>query len=393
MHVPPPDARAVPRPRGRAQDQAHPALRAGAAADRHPAGHGHVPLRGAAVARHPGEDRPVREPPGRLGGLRARRRLHLQGAPLLPRRGRRRPGARALRHRDRGAGPVGLGDRWSSATTPRATSCGSAWSASTPSSRTPTCRSSRRWATAARTTGARSRCAGSTPSSSPTTRRSASWRSATASSSPAASACAGSRARSAPPSTRARTACPTWASAWACRSRWPTSRATWRAWTAPTPRSSTPRPPIPVVDLLPEQKEVRDMGGTMRLGADPVKLHDGTRAREVYGEPVIYERHRHRYEVNNHLRRRLEAAGLVCSGTSPDDRLVEVDRAARPPVLRRVAVPPRVQVAPAAPAAAVPRLRGRGAGTGPRPRARGRARTSRGTGERADRPVDAEARA
>jgi CTP synthase len=85
-----------------------------------------------------------------------------------------------------------------------------------------------------------------------------------------------------------------------------------------------PETPFPVVDLLPEQKEVRDMGGTMRLGADPVKLHDGTRAREVYGEPVIYERHRHRYEVNNHLRRRLEAEGLVCSGTSPDDRLVEV---------------------------------------------------------------------
>jgi len=85
-----------------------------------------------------------------------------------------------------------------------------------------------------------------------------------------------------------------------------------------------PETPYPVIDLLPEQKEVRDMGGTMRLGADPVKLHDGTRAREIYGEAVIYERHRHRYEVNNHLRKRLEAAGLVCSGTSPDDRLVEL---------------------------------------------------------------------
>ena len=84
-----------------------------------------------------------------------------------------------------------------------------------------------------------------------------------------------------------------------------------------------PETPYPVVDLLPEQKEVRDMGGTMRLGADPVKLHEGTRIREIYGEPVIYERHRHRYEVNNHLRRKLEALGLVCSGTSPDDRLVE----------------------------------------------------------------------
>ena len=66
------------------------------------------------------------------------------------------------------------------------------------------------------------------------------------------------------------------------------------------------------------------MGGTMRLGADPIKLHPDTRAREIYGEAVIYERHRHRYEVNNFLRKRLEAAGLVISGTSPDERLVEI---------------------------------------------------------------------
>ncbi|MGI8429649.1 MAG: CTP synthase [Solirubrobacteraceae bacterium] len=81
--------------------------------------------------------------------------------------------------------------------------------------------------------------------------------------------------------------------------------------------------PFPVIDLLPEQKEISDMGGTMRLGADPVKLHDATRMRDLYGEAVIYERHRHRYEVNNHLRRRLESSGLICSGTSPDERLVE----------------------------------------------------------------------
>jgi CTP synthase len=86
--------------------------------------------------------------------------------------------------------------------------------------------------------------------------------------------------------------------------------------------------PHPVIDLLPEQKEVADLGGTMRLGADPIKLHDGTRAREIYGEAVVYERHRHRYEVNNLLRKRLtdpagEDTGLVVSGTSPDDRLVE----------------------------------------------------------------------
>jgi CTP synthase len=85
-----------------------------------------------------------------------------------------------------------------------------------------------------------------------------------------------------------------------------------------------PETPFPVIDLLPEQKEVADLGGTMRLGADPIKLHAGTRARELYGDAVIYERHRHRYEVNNLLRRRLEAAGLTISGTSPDERLVEV---------------------------------------------------------------------
>jgi CTP synthase len=94
-----------------------------------------------------------------------------------------------------------------------------------------------------------------------------------------------------------------------------------------------PETPFPVIDLLPEQKEIADMGGTMRLGADPIKLHDDTRVRELYGEAVIYERHRHRYEVNNHLRKRLESAGLRCSGTSPDERLVEVielDRSVHP---------------------------------------------------------------
>jgi CTP synthase len=82
--------------------------------------------------------------------------------------------------------------------------------------------------------------------------------------------------------------------------------------------------PYPVIDLLPEQKEVADLGGTMRLGADPIKLHQGCVARKIYGEAVVYERHRHRYEVNNLLRKRLEAAGLRVSGTSPDERLVEV---------------------------------------------------------------------
>jgi CTP synthase len=80
----------------------------------------------------------------------------------------------------------------------------------------------------------------------------------------------------------------------------------------------------PVIDLLPEQKEVSDLGGTMRLGADPVKVHADTTAKDVYGEAVIYERHRHRYEVSISLRKRLESAGLIVSGTSPDERLVEM---------------------------------------------------------------------
>ncbi|WP_304597142.1 CTP synthase [Adlercreutzia caecimuris] len=79
-----------------------------------------------------------------------------------------------------------------------------------------------------------------------------------------------------------------------------------------------------VVDLMPEQEDVEDKGGTMRLGAYPCKVVSGTRAEAAYGEPIIYERHRHRYEVNNAYRDRLTEAGLVVSGLSPDDRLVEM---------------------------------------------------------------------
>jgi CTP synthase len=85
-----------------------------------------------------------------------------------------------------------------------------------------------------------------------------------------------------------------------------------------------PETPHPVIDLLPEQKEIEDLGGTMRLGAQAVELVDGTRTQEIYGETVIHERHRHRYEVNNHYRERLVEAGLVVSGTFQEGRLVEV---------------------------------------------------------------------
>ncbi|HEU5212463.1 MAG TPA: CTP synthase [Gaiellaceae bacterium] len=85
-----------------------------------------------------------------------------------------------------------------------------------------------------------------------------------------------------------------------------------------------PETPYPVIDLLPEQKEIEDLGGTMRLGAQAVELRDGTQAHEAYGEAVVHERHRHRYEVNNHLRPRLEELGLVVSGTYQEGRLVEI---------------------------------------------------------------------
>ena len=85
-----------------------------------------------------------------------------------------------------------------------------------------------------------------------------------------------------------------------------------------------PSTPHPIIDLLPEQKEVSDLGGTLRLGIYPSRLKEGSRALEAYGEEVIYERHRHRFEFNNHYRDQMEAAGFNFSGTSPDGRLIEI---------------------------------------------------------------------
>jgi CTP synthase len=82
--------------------------------------------------------------------------------------------------------------------------------------------------------------------------------------------------------------------------------------------------PYAVIDLLPEQKGVEDMGGTMRLGAETVRLVAGTKAQAAYGLDEVRERHRHRFEVNNELRPAIEAGGLVVSGTTPDGRLVEI---------------------------------------------------------------------
>ena len=80
----------------------------------------------------------------------------------------------------------------------------------------------------------------------------------------------------------------------------------------------------PVIDLMPDQEDVTSKGGTMRLGAYPCKVTEGTLAREAYGEELVYERHRHRFEVNNAYREKLHQAGLTFSGVSPDDRLVEM---------------------------------------------------------------------
>ncbi len=80
----------------------------------------------------------------------------------------------------------------------------------------------------------------------------------------------------------------------------------------------------PVIDLMPEQRDVANLGGTMRLGLYPCKLVPGTRAQQAYGEQVVYERHRHRFEFNNEYREVLQEAGLVFSGLSPNGRLVEI---------------------------------------------------------------------
>ncbi|HHH29540.1 MAG TPA: CTP synthase, partial [Polyangiaceae bacterium] len=79
-----------------------------------------------------------------------------------------------------------------------------------------------------------------------------------------------------------------------------------------------------VIDLMPDQKDVKNKGGTMRLGAYPCELRSGSRAREFYGVERISERHRHRFEFNNKYAERIEAAGLILAGKSPDGRLVEM---------------------------------------------------------------------
>lgn len=85
-----------------------------------------------------------------------------------------------------------------------------------------------------------------------------------------------------------------------------------------------PRTPYPVIDLMPEQNGVTQLGGTMRLGQYPCRLTANSKAHAAYGQDLIHERHRHRYEVNNDYRERFESNGILLAGTSPDNRIVEM---------------------------------------------------------------------
>ena len=116
----------------------------------------------------------------------------------------------------------------------------------------------------------------------------------------------------------------------------------------------------PVISLMESQQHVTDMGGTMRLGAYPCRLARGSRAAEIYGQPEVSERHRHRYEVSNKYRDLFVQHGMKLSGLSPDGSARRDRRADRPSVVHRLPVPSRAAVAPDAPASVVRRLHRRG---------------------------------
>ena len=113
----------------------------------------------------------------------------------------------------------------------------------------------------------------------------------------------------------------------------------------------------PVIDFMPDQRELEDKGGTMRLGLYPARLTPGSKAAEAYGEEVIYERHRHRFEVSNEYREALEQNGMVLSGQSPDGRLVEIVELKDHPWFVASPVPPGVPEPARSAASAVHRLR------------------------------------
>lgn len=110
-----------------------------------------------------------------------------------------------------------------------------------------------------------------------------------------------------------------------------------------------PQTPYPVIDLMPDQKDLEDMGGTMRLGLYPCKLKEDTKLFEIYGESLIYERHRHRYEFNNAYRSAFEREGFTFSGLSPDELLVECVEIASHPFYVAVQFHPEFKSRPTRP--------------------------------------------
>ncbi|GAA3715678.1 CTP synthase [Salinicoccus jeotgali] len=105
----------------------------------------------------------------------------------------------------------------------------------------------------------------------------------------------------------------------------------------------------PVIDLMPDQKDVVDLGGTLRLGSFPCEIKEGTKARKLYGVSHVDERHRHRYEFNNKYKTQLEEKGMIFSGTSPDGRLVEMIELKDHPYFVAVQFHPEFQSRPTRP--------------------------------------------
>jgi CTP synthase len=110
-----------------------------------------------------------------------------------------------------------------------------------------------------------------------------------------------------------------------------------------------PDTPHPVIDLMLEQESIKDMGGTMRLGLYPCVLKSGAKAHQAYQQPIILERHRHRYEVNNAYREKLTELGLCESGVSPNKELVEIAEIADHPWMVGSQFHPEFQSKPIAP--------------------------------------------
>jgi CTP synthase len=110
-----------------------------------------------------------------------------------------------------------------------------------------------------------------------------------------------------------------------------------------------PQTPNPVIHLLPEQQDVVDLGGTMRLGLYPCRLQPDTLAFKLYQQEVIYERHRHRYEFNNAYRTLFLESGYLISGTSPDGRLVEIIELSNHPFFVATQFHPEFQSRPNSP--------------------------------------------